>query len=188
MGPASLFQLVPGWKLLNGDIRKPERRSHHGNTHGGHHHNHNNSSKPPKPEASPGNRCLLMTKSGILVVSIITTITSTIITTFITDDERPESRGNPSKGVPCNEQSGEWRSCMLFPLKSTGSIPNLQRIKDQGPGIRIKDLVILSSCQSGSGSGSRMEKQPSIEGSYSSVAHLFLYERQSWSRGGFARR
>ena len=149
MGPASLFQLVPGWKLLNGDIRKPERRSHHGNTHGGQHHHHNNSSKPPKPEASPGNRCLLMTKSGILVVSIITTITSTItstiITTFITDDERPESRGNPSKGVPCNEQSGEWRSCMLFPLKSTGSIPNLQRIKGQGPGIRIKDLVIIIS-------------------------------------------
>ena len=61
------------------------------------------------------------------------------------DDEKPEGGGNPSKGVPCNEQSWEWGCCMLFPLKSTGSIPNLQRTKDQGLGSRVKDLAILTS-------------------------------------------
>ena len=99
------------------------------------------------------------------------------------DDEKPEGGGDPSKGVPCNEQSREWRSCMLFPLKSTRSIPNLQRIRDQ-------DLVILLSCQLVilSSVMSCSKEQPPTEDSYFCVAHLFLYERQSWTRGSFSRR
>ena len=68
----------------------------------------------------------------------------------------------------------------------------------KGSGIKILSscyLVNLSSCQLVilssvilSSVMSCSKEQPPTEDSYFCVAHLFLYERQSWTRGSFSRR